>query len=97
MPLRKAYHVFALARYLENGTADVSFNPKGQAPGTVLTPLPGSVASAIFAIALTKDGKIVVAGQAGDFSTPRLALARYNADGSLDRSFNSGGYFLAHL
>lgn len=46
--------------------------------------MPGSH---ILAVAFTKDGKIVVAGSAA----LALALARYNADGSLDGSFNSGG------
>src|SRR5256712_6964667 len=41
------------------------------------------------------DGKIVVAGykqnSASQFAVSDFALARYNADGSLDPSFGSGG------
>ena len=40
-----------------------------------------------FALALQPDGKIVAAGS----STQNFALARYNADGSLDATFGSGG------
>ncbi|WP_232628664.1 beta strand repeat-containing protein [Methylobacterium sp. Leaf118] len=45
------------------------------------------------AVALQGDGKIVVSGSvSGDFgSTSELAVVRYNADGSLDTSFGSGG------
>ena len=44
------------------------------------------------AVALQADGKIVVAGQSdGQGSNPDFAVARYNADGSLDAAFGSGG------
>ena len=39
------------------------------------------------AVAVQPDGKIVVAG----YSSDAFALARYNANGSLDQSFGSGG------
>lgn len=42
------------------------------------------------------DGKLVVAGgsDAAGFGSSDVALARYNADGSLDASFGSGGHVL---
>jgi uncharacterized delta-60 repeat protein len=44
------------------------------------------------AVAVQGDGKIVAAGFADDDSfIPRLAVARYDADGTLDPSFGSGG------
>ena len=43
------------------------------------------------ATALQRDGKIVVAGQDDSYNTDPIALARYNADGSLDTSFGNGG------
>jgi uncharacterized delta-60 repeat protein len=49
--------------------------------------------------ALQADGKLVVAGESftvSDFRL-RLALARYNPDGSLDRGFGSGGRVLTQL
>lgn len=44
------------------------------------------------AIAIQSDGRIVVAGRAGRFpEADRLALARYERDGRLDRSFGGDG------
>src|SRR5213593_1608384 len=39
-------------------------------------------------LAVQTDGKIVVAGYAGVGRADQIALVRYNADGSLDTSFN---------
>src|SRR6185295_9692863 len=48
-----------------------------------------------FAIAIQSDGKIVVAGHSDTGPTlSDFALARYNADGSLDSSFGVGGKVL---
>jgi uncharacterized delta-60 repeat protein len=74
--------VFAVTRYNANGTLDSSFHHTGEA----LTPF-GAAASAAYAVALQPDGKIVVVGMAGT----HFALARYNADGSLDPAFGHGG------
>src|SRR5687768_8651350 len=76
---------FGLARYNPDGTLDPTFG----AGGKVLTDFPYPVNSGDrpLALALQPDGKIVAAGTANlDF-----ALARYNADGSLDASFGAGG------
>lgn len=78
---------FALARYNANGTLDSSFGAGGK------TTIPGPTADFVDAIALQPDGKIVVAGSSG---SPQqrddgFALARLNADGTLDTSFGSGG------
>ena len=79
---------FALARYTANGKPDPSFGTNGK----VTTDIPG-LAADLSAVLVQPDGKILVAGGAfplftflGDFK-----LARYNADGSLDASFGSGG------
>src|SRR5256885_307083 len=49
-------------------------------------------------VALQSDGKIVVGGPSGVFDTPaKLALARYNTDGSLDSSFGTGGMVLMNV
>ena len=42
-------------------------------------------------IAIQTDGKIVVAGMSGIGIQSFIALARYNADGSLDNSFDGDG------
>ena len=74
---------FALARYRGDGSLDPSFGAGGK-----LTTAFGHAS----AVALQSDGKIVAAGVAGGGPTGAdIALARYNADGSLDPSFGAGG------
>jgi len=70
---------FALARLNPDGTLDNAFG----AGGTVTT---GNGLTAAYAVALAPGGKIVLGGTAegGDGDS---ALARYNADGSLDPTF----------
>ena len=43
-----------------------------------------------YGIALQSDGKIVVAGRCGE-SGAKLCVARLNADGSMDATFNANG------
>lgn len=87
---------FALARYKANGTLDSTFGTNGK----VLTRFAaeGEIATAhLEALCLQSNGQILAAGwtdfaQEGELSTGRyFALARYNADGSLDNSFGNGG------
>lgn len=78
---------FALARYNPDGSLDSSFGSGGKVvtPGTEF----------ISALALQPDGKIVAAGGAQRAEGGRqFAVARYNADGSLDASFGSSGVVL---
>jgi uncharacterized delta-60 repeat protein len=50
--------------------------------------------SAVYAMAVQTDGKIVVGGQFVSFNgTPCNYIARLNADGTLDNSFNTGSGF----
>lgn len=82
-----------LARLLPSGKFDTSFG-KGDADGT-----PDGVVSISLsdgddvanALALQKDGRIVIAGttQAAD-KTTNIAVARLKADGSLDAAFGKG-------
>src|SRR6266705_3001538 len=79
---------FAIARYNSNGTLDTTFGVNGK----VTTDFPG-LAAVASSVLVQPDGKILVAGGAfpdftflGDFE-----VVRYNADGSLDTSFGSGG------
>ena len=73
---------FALARYNTNGSLDTTFSVDGK----VTTRFSGN--DFVFgSAAVQPDGKILVSGASnGDF-----ALARYNADGSLDTSFSTDG------
>jgi len=79
---------FAVARHNTDGTLDTTFG----AMGRVKTDFPG-LAAVPSSVVIQPDGKIVVAGGAfplftfaGDFK-----VVRYNSNGSLDRSFGSGG------
>lgn len=77
---------FALARYDAHGNLDTTFD----ADGKVTTAI-GSADDAILGIAVQGDGKIVAVGYMAAGSDFDFALARYNADGSLDASFDSDG------
>ncbi len=82
-------NVFALVRYNGDGSLDSSFGNSGVA----ITALGASDTQA-FDLAIQQDGKIVTAGWSipGGSTPPYLfALARYNADGTLDTSFGSQG------
>jgi len=45
-------------------------------------------------VAVQRDGKIVVVGSTDIFGTQDILVMRFNADGSLDPSFNFGGVFI---
>jgi uncharacterized delta-60 repeat protein len=84
---------FALVRYDQDGSLDPSFGSGGK----VLTDF-GAVDGAR-AVAIQPNGKIVAGGESGNTSAGgpgsfEFALARYNADGSLDSSFGSDGVVL---
>jgi uncharacterized delta-60 repeat protein len=83
---------FALVRYNPNGTLDTTFNTTGK----VLTDLSGAGSQdEASAVAIQSDGKIVAAGDSTvGGGNPDFALARYKADGTLDRAFNSTGRVL---
>jgi uncharacterized delta-60 repeat protein len=76
---------FALARYNADGSPDTSFGSNGKVISSSLAK--PAVANVVL---VQPDNKIVAvgfsAGAGSDF-----ALVRYNADGSLDSSFGSGG------
>jgi uncharacterized delta-60 repeat protein len=87
---------FALVRYNADGTLDTSFG--GKARGVVLTQISNST-DAGWTLALQADGKIVVAGTTAPRNSPAvdLALVRYNADGTLDTNFGTGGKVTRHF
>jgi len=73
---------FALIRYNTDGSLDTTFDGDGR----VRTDFGGNDTGQ--GVAIQGDGKIVAAGFAG-FGA--VALARYNADGSLDPTFGGDG------
>ncbi|HKP12925.1 MAG TPA: delta-60 repeat domain-containing protein [Blastocatellia bacterium] len=81
---------FGLARYNSDGSLDASFGVGGK----VVTDFFG-FSDVAEDVAIQADGKIIAAGSARiNGATPirvDFALARYNADGSLDATFGSGG------
>jgi uncharacterized delta-60 repeat protein len=77
---------FALARYDSDGSLDTTFDGDGK-----LTTTLGSDDDEAFALALQADGRIVAAGNSSNGSDIDLALVRYNADGSLDATFDADG------
>src|SRR5262249_59198026 len=80
---------FAVVRYNADGTPDSSFGSKGKVVTTITT---GSTDLGE-AMVLQADGKIVVAGMTNPKNTSfeDLAMARYNANGTLDMSFGARG------
>ncbi len=87
---------FLVLRYTSDGTLDTQFGDGG----TVVTSfglLRDTDRNAISGVALQPDGRIVVAGTYESptrtaFRVPSdIAVARYNADGTLDATFGDGG------
>jgi uncharacterized delta-60 repeat protein len=77
---------FALVRYNADGSLDNSFDSDGK-----VTTAFGSGDDQGYSAAIQSDGKIVVAGKSDNGSDYDFALVRYNADGSLDNTFDSDG------
>lgn len=83
----------AVVRYNGNGSLDASFDTDGKVT-TFFTA--GSDQGE--AILIQPDGKIVVAGNAGDPPGRDIVLARYSpANGSLDGGFGTGGKVITNI
>ncbi|MGZ3444113.1 MAG: Calx-beta domain-containing protein, partial [Myxococcaceae bacterium] len=78
--------LFAIARYNADGTPDLGFAVSGKT-----TDSPGNAFSIANGLAIQSDGKIVVAGWSYVSGNIDFAVARYNANGSLDATFNGTG------
>ena len=79
-----------VARYLPTGKLDTTFGTGGLASAGYVGGESGT------GVALQPDGKIIWVGSQGNPSFPAggtfgFAVARFNANGSLDTSFGSGG------
>jgi uncharacterized delta-60 repeat protein len=77
---------FALARYDSSGALDTSFDGDGK-----LTTAIGSSHDRILDAALQPDGKIVVSAATHNGANLDVAVLRYDANGSLDPSFDGDG------
>lgn len=80
---------FFVARYNPGGAPDATFNLTGLQSFEVV----GGYHNYVNAVAIQPDGRIVVAGYArkDGVNFRLIALARLNANGSLDAGFGSGG------
>ena len=83
----------ALACFKANGSLDTSFNGTGK----VTTNFGGDGNAEGRSVAAQTDGKIVVVGYATAGGVEKFALARYNADGTLDTSFGDSGRVLTDV
>jgi uncharacterized delta-60 repeat protein len=83
----------ALACFKANGSLDTTFNGTGE----VTTNFGGDGNAEGRSVAVQTDGKIVVVGYATAGNTEEFALARYNADGTLDTSFGDSGQVMTDV
>lgn len=83
---------FAAARFTASGAPDSTFD----GDGCVITRFDNASAYAT-ALAVQSDGRLVLAGYVSDLSNWDFAAARYNADGSLDASFDGDGRATADM
>jgi uncharacterized delta-60 repeat protein len=78
---------FVLARYTKRGALDRTFGRGGE-----VSTYFGRDTNGAYAVAIQSDGRIVAAGVAsGGAAATGIAVARYNANGSLDPTFGDGG------
>src|SRR5215813_6524730 len=84
---------FALARYNTDGSLDSSFGSSGKLRSSSLgSPGKGAIANAVL---IQPDNKIVAVGVSNPGAgTSDFTLLRYNADGTLDSTFGSGGQLM---
>ncbi len=78
-----------LARYKSDGTPDATFGSGGKVRIDT-----GSVGAIVFDMAIQPDGRIVLAGKSyvsSEATGYDVVVLRYNANGSLDTTFGSGG------
>ena len=80
---------FEVVRYNTDGSLDTTFDTDGK----VTTDIGTSTTDTANAVAIQSDGKIIVAGSSGGMApnSGNFAVVRYNADGSLDTSFDNDG------
>jgi len=86
---------FVVARFGQDGQLDVTFNAGGPTPGVQIVDFFGATNARAFAVAFTRDGRIVAVGQAQDTASISsevfYAVAVLNTDGSLDTTFAGSG------
>jgi uncharacterized delta-60 repeat protein len=82
---------FAISRLDSNGALDTSFSDDGVA---ILNRRTNALTEVAYAVGIQPSGKILVAGNSSDGTTFNYsAVARLNADGTLDNTFRGAGKF----
>jgi uncharacterized delta-60 repeat protein len=87
---------FAVTRYNADGSLDTTFNGTGR----LMTNFGSGTGDYANSVTVQTDGKILVAGYSYDSVSGthyHFALTRYNADGSLDTSFNGTGKLVTDI
>ena len=85
---------FALVRFNADGSLDTSFDFDGKASVNLGIQQNGANSLDLgYSLAVQSDGKILIAGNSNANSSPdwNFAAVRFNADGSLDTSFDTDG------
>jgi uncharacterized delta-60 repeat protein len=83
---------FLTARFASNAALDGSFDFSGFVQTTYLSSGSGAaLVDVCNAVAVQADGKIVTAGYTAETGPEHVAVIRYNADGTPDGNFGSGG------
>jgi uncharacterized delta-60 repeat protein len=85
-PIGKNRAEFTVLRYNADGTLDTGFGESGKVTTEI-----GRNSDTANSVALQNDGKIVVAGYTFAPGNNDFAVARYNANGTLDTAFNGTG------
>lgn len=84
---------FCVVRYTPDGDLDLSWNQSGKALASI-----GQGASRATAVALQPDAKVVVVGDCVAASgNQAFCVARYNTDGTLDMSWETGGFSITEI
>ncbi|MBL7899675.1 MAG: T9SS type A sorting domain-containing protein [Crocinitomicaceae bacterium] len=83
---------FCIARYNVSGSLDASFGTGGK----VMTEV-AAYSDECWAMALQPDGKILIGGFSDTSPDEKMAVLRYNPDGTLDSSFDGDGVALLTL
>jgi uncharacterized delta-60 repeat protein len=87
---------FALARYNSDGRRDTTFGSSRN--GKLVTDFTSGTGEVAKAIALVLSGKIILAGLANVGGNDyQFALARYNADGSLNNQYRDDGKVVTNI
>ena len=94
------YGIFAVGRFNADGTLDTGFGDQGAIAVNFNTTGTNAQAAAAHDVLVGPDDKITVVGYAAPDpaqSTSDIALARFNADGTADTTFGTGGKVLTQV